>query len=78
VRFAAAAAAGGSITAFERECDSAAAKTVRDAKWTAFGSNVLLHYLVLLEWEQQSLRIVLLGKLAGIDQDILRSRLREL
>jgi len=76
-KLASAVLSGEPISAFERECESSTQRVARDARWAGFGSDVLLGYLIRLDWEQQSLRIVLLGKLAGIDADILRGRLRE-
>lgn len=77
VRLAADALQGGSQTPYERACDDAGMLYLGKKRYTAFGPTVVLTYLVELEWEITSLRMILSGKLAGIASDIIRERLRE-
>jgi len=68
---------GGSMTVFERTCDNAVLEYLSDASRIGFGPEVVIEYLAGLENEIVSLRIILTGKLMGIDGETLRERLRE-
>jgi V/A-type H+-transporting ATPase subunit C len=71
------AAAGGSQTMFELECDNAAMRCFDSARFTAFGPSVAATYLAELEWEITAARMILTGKLSGISSEAIRERLRE-
>lgn len=67
----------GSMTAFERLCDNAVAHYVRKARRVPFGVEIVVGYLYARQSELTALRIILSGRLAGIDKDTIRERLRE-
>ena len=69
--------AGGSLTAFEKACDDAVTATVAAAKSVAFGVEVVIAYLVAKEIEFTAVRIIMSGRMAGIDGEKIRERLRE-
>ena len=71
-----AAASGGSLTAFERECDNAVADPYFDAACVSFGPEPVAAYLSHLENELTSVRIILTGKLTGASPELIRERLR--
>lgn len=68
---------GGPLTAFERACDNAVTAVVRRTGRVPFGEQVLLGYLYARESEQTAIRVLLNGKLAGLDRARLEERLRE-
>ena len=67
---------GGPLTEFERLCDDAAAEYLSGAQMVPFGEAPLLGYLAARETEYTNLRILLLGRLAGLPPELIRSRLR--
>ncbi len=81
-RFAAAAEAGaealksGALTAFEKLCDDAVSDYLAGAQYVAFGEAPLVAYLAARETEYVDLRILLMGRGAGLPADVIRSRLR--
>ena len=81
-RFAAAAEAGaaalggGPLTAFEKLCDDAVGSYLADAQTVPFGEAPLVGYLAARETEYANLRILLMGRAAGIAPAVIRSRLR--
>ncbi len=70
------AAAGGRMTAFEKACDNALVAYLRDAKLVSYGPAVAAAYLAALEGEVPALRMILTGRLAGIEPGTIRERLR--
>ena len=74
----AAAAEGGSMTAFERACDNAVMSYLRSAKLVSFGEEAVLAYLAAVENEITAVRMILTGRLAGIAPQTIRERLRDL
>ena len=74
----AAAAEGGSMTAFERACDNAVMAYLRGAKLVSFGEEAVLAYLAAVENEITAVRMILTGRLAGIAPQTIRERLRDL
>ncbi len=72
-----AAVAGGKLTAFERSCDNALMDYVAEAKYVPFGEQVLIGYLVAKESELTAVRIIMMGRLAGLSTDVIRERLRD-
>lgn len=66
----------GALTEFEKLCDEAVAAYLDGAKLIPFGEAPLVGYLAARETEYTNLRIVLLGRAAGLAPDVIRSRLR--
>ena len=71
------AAEGGTLTAFERACDNAVNAYLEKAKLVSFGSEPLTAYLASLENEITAARMILTGRLAGVQPKALRERLRD-
>ena len=69
--------AGGRMTRFERECDNAMVAYLNGAKLAGFGEKVVIGFICALENELSSARIVLTGLLNGLDEQVIRERLRE-
>lgn len=74
----AAAAEGGSMTAFERACDNAVVAYLHGAKLISFGEEAVLAYLAAVENEITAVRMILTGRRAGIAPQTIRERLRDL
>ena len=73
----AAAVGGGSLIAFEKACDDAVTAVVAGAKRVPFGVEPLIAYLAAKEIEFTAVRIILTGRMAGLQGDAIRERLRE-
>ena len=73
----AAAVLGGSMTEFELACDNASMKFMFDAKLKGFSAERVIAYLVGLESEITAIRMILTGKLSGIEPELIRERLRD-
>ena len=69
--------AGGSLTGFEKACDNAVIKKVNEARSVPFGVEVVVGYIVAQENELVAARTILSGRMAGIDPDIIRERIRD-
>ena len=67
---------GGSLTEFERLCDDSVNEFIYDMQLYPFGEAALICYLTELETEFVNLRVLLLGRKAGLDPESLRQRLR--
>ncbi len=84
-RLAEAAAAGaelaapgsGHLTSFERLCDNALVDYLSAAKRIPFGEQPVIGYLAAKENEFTAVRIVMNGRMAGLDTDTIRERLRD-
>ncbi len=74
----AAAAEGGPLTGFELACDNAVSKVLGDAKLVAYGEEPVVAYLAAVESEITAVRMILTGRLAGIEPQTIRERLRDL
>lgn len=80
--FAAAAAAGaealggGTLTEFEKRCDDAVDGYLEGSQLVPFGEAPLVSYLAYRETEYTNLRIVLMGRMLGLEPDVIRARLR--
>ena len=72
------AAEGGSLTAFERACDNAVNGYLRSAKLVSYGPEAVVAYLAAVEGEITAVRMILTGKLSGIEPETIRERLRDL
>ena len=70
--------AGGSLTAFERECDNAVSRYLSSARRVSYGPETVVAYLAAVENEMTAARMILTGKLAGIGSQTIRERLRDL
>lgn len=68
---------GGGLTRFEKLCDDAVLSYVAEAKYVAFGEAPVIGYLAAKENEFTAVRIIMNGRMAGLDADIIRERLRE-
>lgn len=68
---------GGSLTQFERLCDNAVNARLAKAGRTPFGEAPVLAYLHAREAELTTIRVILTGKLAGLDAEVIRERLRD-
>lgn len=69
---------GGSMTKFELACDDAVTSYLGRAKMVSFGSEAVVAYLARLESEITAIRMILTGRLAGINPAVIRERLRDL
>ena len=67
---------GGSLTDFEKLCDDAVGDDLAGAQFVPFGEAPLLGYLAARETEYTNIRILLMGRGAGLPADVIRSRLR--
>lgn len=69
---------GGSMTGFELACDNAVTAFLGTAKLKCFGVEPVVEYLALVEGEITAIRMILTGRLAGIEPDVIRERLRDI
>ena len=76
-RGAAEVATGGSFTLMEKLADDLKVKYVQAAKYVTAGIEPILAFYVAKEMELKNLRMVLTGKLVGIEGETLKERLRE-
>ena len=65
------------MTEFEKEAENALRDYLISGNFVTFGPEVVVEYMAAIENEIVSLRIILTGKLMGIDAETLRERLRE-
>lgn len=68
---------GESIAAFERYCDDQTIKYAETVKYSNFGIEPLIAFLLYNEMEQKNLQIILTGKRAGINEKEIMERMRE-
>ena len=68
---------GGSLVEFERLCDNGVKGYLTSARFIPFGEGPVLSYLAARETEFTNLRILLLGRRMGLEERVVRSRLRE-
>lgn len=68
---------GGSLTQFEKLCDDAVGSYLAGARFVAFGEAPLVGYLAARETEFTNIRIIMMGRMSGLDADTIRERLRE-
>ena len=66
----------GALTEFERECDDAVMDYLSAARRVAFGEQPIVGYLYAREAEMTAIRTILSGRMAGLDGDTIRQRLR--
>lgn len=67
---------GGPLTEFERMCDDAVMSYLAKARMIPFGEQPVVAYLYAREAEATAIRIILTGRMAGIDGATIRQRLR--
>lgn len=67
---------GGGLTEFEKRCDDAVGDYLAEARFVPFGEAPLVGYLAARETEYTNLRILLMGRAAGLPAEIIRTRLR--
>lgn len=67
---------GGAMTQFEKLCDDGVAGYMAVAQTVPFGEEPLLAYMAAHETEFINLRILLMGRITGLSNDLIRSRLR--
>ncbi|SFP09208.1 V/A-type H+-transporting ATPase subunit C [Oscillibacter sp. PC13] len=68
---------GGALTEFEKLCDDAVSEYLAGAQMVPFGEAPLVGYLAARETEYTNLRILLMGRGAGLAPEVIRSRLRQ-
>ena len=64
------------MTEFEKRCDDAVGDYLAGAQYVPFGEAPLVGYLAARETEYTNLRIILMGRAAGIAPAVIRARLR--
>ena len=69
---------GGSMTAFELECDNAVNAYIKGSKLVSYGPEVVVSYLAALENEITAVRMILTGALSGVPAETIRERLRDM
>ena len=67
----------GRLTEFERQCDNALVAYLSAARRVPFGEQPVLAYLYAREAELTAIRIVMTGRMAGLDTETIRERLRD-
>lgn len=72
------AAAGAPLTAFELACDNALTDYLSGSSMIAFGEEPVVAYLAAVETEITAVRMILTGKISGIDSNTIRERLRDI
>lgn len=68
--------ASGSVTEFEKACDNYIMDFIRKFRHKAFGLEPLIGYMLGKETDIKNARIILVGKVNRISNDIIRERLR--
>lgn len=66
----------GALTEFERLCDDAIMDYLGGGRRIAFGEQPIIGYLYAREAEMTAIRIIMTGRMAGLDGDTIRQRLR--
>ena len=66
----------GPLTEFERLCDDAVTGYLASASRVPFGEETVIGYLYAREAEITAVRIIMAGRMAGLDGETIRSRLR--
>ena len=65
------------FTAFERRCDNFIMNFVKEAKYKSLTMEPMAAYIYAVETEVKTVRIIMSGKLNGIDADTIKERLRD-
>lgn len=69
---------GGKLTDFEKECDNVLTRFFGTAGNTTFGAEPVIAFLAALENEITAARMILTGKLSGVNPSLIRERLRDI
>ena len=69
---------GGRLTEFEKSCDNALVAYFGEAKQSSFGAQPVIAYIAALENEITAARMILSGKLSGVNPSLIRERLRDI
>ena len=67
---------GGSFAELEKACDDVWMELARSAKYVPFGAEVLIGYLIAVEYSVKNIRIILASKDASLSAESIRERLR--
>lgn len=67
----------GSLTEFERLCDNAIINYLSDGRRVPFGAEPIIAYLYARENEATIIRIIMAGRIAGLDRTTIQQRLRQ-
>ena len=67
----------GALTGFEKACDDAVTNYLSAGRRVPFGEQVVIGYLYARENEMTAIRIIMSGRLAGLNGDTIRERLRD-
>lgn len=70
------ASGSGPLTEFERLCDDAVMKYLEGGHMIAFGVEPIVGYLFAREAETTAIRTIISGRMAGLDGNTIRQRLR--
>lgn len=66
----------GNFTVLEKLCDDILIMYIREAGFKTFGIETIFAYMVSVQMEIKSVRILITGKLAGMDPTLIRERMR--
>jgi len=69
--------ATGSLTRFEKLMDDFIMQVIKKAKYVSLGIEPLIGYLMAKETEIKNIRIIMVGKINNMSNEIIRERLRE-
>lgn len=67
----------GGFTAFEKSCDDFIMSFIKDAKYKSLTMEPMVAYIYAVEMEVKTVRIIISGKINGIDTDVIKERLRD-
>lgn len=67
-----------SLSGIERASDRFVMSVLREVKWMPFGAELSVAYLFALEYALKNVRIIMAGKDAGLDDKVIRERLRDM
>ena len=67
-----------SPSAFERWCDNRIMDTIMSQKYNSFSEGPILAYIIAIENEIKTVRVILTGKVNQLDDDFIRERVRKM
>ncbi|MDD3165320.1 MAG: V-type ATPase subunit [Oscillospiraceae bacterium] len=67
----------GTLTVFEKACDNAVVAYLKTAKYVPFGEAPVVAFFAAKDLELTAIRIMMAGRMAGLDADAIRERLRD-
>ena len=65
------------FTVFERLCDNFIMSYIKEAKYKSLTMEPMAAYIYARETEVKTVRIIMSGKINGIDADVIKERLRD-